>query len=128
MREILFRGKRTDTGGWIWGFHIETCNCHFIFDIKESYRMPDDPDIEKSFFEVMPETVGQYTGLRDAHGNRIFEGHVVKLDDVICPITFSDGSFHMITTENQGRSPATQDRLKHFEIIGNITDNKELLK
>lgn len=69
----------------------------------------------------------QYTGLKDREGNEIYEGDIVKLDDIICPITWSDGGFQMITNEQQGKSAAIQDRLKYFEIVGNIYENPELL-
>lgn len=67
MREVLFRGKRVDNGEWVIGyyFHYETCHEHFIIT-DMSY---DTPDME----QVIPETVGEYTGLTDKNGKRIFE-------------------------------------------------------
>lgn len=70
----------------------------------------------------------QFTGIKDKYGKEIYEGDVVKLDDIICPITWDDGGFQMITDKQQGKSPAIQNRLKYFEVIGNIYENPELLK
>ena len=132
MREILFRGKRKDNGEWVYGNYAVTDNNekqHFIFQ-------------NKAFeFEVVPETVGQYTGITDDNGKKIFEGDILG-------VTNDDPDYDYITkvyldcdtlcVDVQGQDydytsigfaiEIWDDECDQVEVIGNIYDNPELLE
>ena len=127
MKEILFRGKRKDNGKWIEGyFYINATGHYFILKAEE-------PDIDGwyegdfvDFNEVIPKTVGQYTGLKDKNGKKIFEGDLLDFDnrewgDVFEPeiITFKE-----ITGEWK-LAGSKQDLNSFRTVVGNIHDNKE---
>ena len=94
MREILFRGKRTDNDEWIEGY------LHKIDGVGKGYRAYgiQVQDIDSYMcrphsHEVQPKTVGQFTGLTDKNGTKIFEGDVVRFNGQIGTIVFERGAF-----------------------------------
>ena len=126
MREILFRGKRKYNGEWVEGFYYKD-----LWSDNAHYIIYDGTD-----YEVIPETVGQYTGKTDKNGKNIFEGDIVycksRLDNANMVVIFECGQFRMVLSENY-RSYQTNSGFYDIncfdkEVIGNIHDNPELFK
>lgn len=126
MREILFRGRRVDNGEWAYGSLIIETN-PFDKDMVMTH-------IYDNFYNeiiVDRRTIGQYTGLKDAKGTRVFEADIVKVYDVYCNETvvgvveFCDGSFRIYDKDF-----TSYDRWMYckVEVIGNAYDNQELLE
>ena len=143
MREILFRGKRIDNGEWVMSGNIirfipengedlifipslsEPCICHH--DEKDNIIA-----FEKGmFYKVDTKTVGQYTGLLDKNGKKVFEGDIVrKTNEGRHPKIFiANIRTCFYTNEEVYYSPFDHfTESCEYEIIGNITDNPDLLE
>ena len=120
MREILFRGKRTDNDEWIEGCFLDKNNIGIFYDDTEEF------DCTVNIFSVIPKTVGQYTGLIDKNGIKIFEGDIVKGTFLGFPIPIEDDVFSICWQEDVAGYKANY--FENVEVIGNIYDNPELLE
>jgi uncharacterized phage protein (TIGR01671 family) len=127
MREILFRGKREYNGEWVRGSLIlwNGGDAEICITSSEEHE-------EQSKALVYPETVGQFTGLTDKNGKKIFEGDIVQAerignsDNWTGYVVFWNGCFALKGLKD-GNVPAI-DLFKNYKVIGNIHDNPELLK
>jgi uncharacterized phage protein (TIGR01671 family) len=140
MREILFRGKRVDTGGWVEGSYYKRTEYYGDPSVKH-YIIVSTEDLSYDqaleYYEVIPETVGQYTGLKDKDGIKIFEGDVcerrILFGSEKYEIRFERGTFGHREIGKQNFVTSFDDNEfgldpEWFEVIGNIHDNPELLE
>lgn len=120
-REILFRGKRTDCEAWVEGDLIQAFRGNRL---SACSIMPYTPTAY--CWKIDPETVGQFTGLTDKNGVRIFEGDIIRFEDDIGYVIYTEGyARFLVDSPNRYIS---MDYSSEFEVIGNIHDNPELLK
>ena len=138
MREILFRGKRKGMMNWVEGTGIFTDGINAWLSANEPNR-PIAYGLKHKI--VLPETVGQFTGLTDKNGKKIFEGDVVIYDNspynVYCDpqkgeIVWRNGSLcfkYRPYSSVMYRALCSDDFFAaKCEVIGNIHDNPELLE
>lgn len=137
-REILFRGKRSDNGEWVYGYLIG----NNVIVGKMAY-FDDDYFITEFWYKVDPETIGQFTGITDKNGTKVFEGDIItvsyprcslekKIDDKSGVVRYLDTLPRFMIMEyiepNCVAISSFNNTGEEWEVIGNIHDNTELLK
>ena len=131
-REILFRGKRMCNGKWMIG-NLFCCDDGDCFIVSSGFR--------QNHYKVDPKTVGQFTGLTDKNGKKIFEGDILLIEWKVTGrtpvhethiVVYSKSGFF---TENNGQLKGQVSNYAcsncsglSVEVIGNIHDNPELLE
>lgn len=155
-REILFRGKRVDNGEWVCGFY-NRCEARLTYTEKNYKNNPrswiqtvENDGFAGQLVHVDTDTVGQYTGLIDKNGNKIFDGDIVRFCERNLMVWWNAESFQwqakevydddVITKEHWLDNDWTNIDLGWIaseivcvgkmttEIIGNIFDNPELME
>ena len=119
MREILFRGKRFCNNKWMFGslFRWNDGDCFIVVG-----------DHRHSHYKVDPETVGQFTGLTDKNGKKIFEGDIIRAFGEIYACRWDDGNVEFGLSNKHESFGIAYVAGYDMEVIGNIHDNPELLE
>lgn len=133
MREILFKAKRKDNGEWVEGYYQKKHNFlgneeHLIFHV--------DSHTVWEYTEIVPETLCQFTGLCDKNGKRIWENDILMAhldesypeDATYKTVEWGVAGWAAHETGSTDREYIDKFDLEHFEVVGNIFDNKELLQ
>ena len=145
MREILFKAKRVDNGEWVDGYLFDNGfdgeeKKYFIGGlIIEKYNGTacDEWDITGiDFYEIDPETLCQFTGLCDKNGKKIWENDILMAhldesypEDVTYEtVEWNVAGWVIHEAGSTDREYLDEFDLEHFEVVGNIFDNKELLQ
>ena len=148
MREILFRGKRTDNGEWVEGYYYKAKYCRTDDELCDYITVPHPKEYNEpsSHYIVNPDTVGQYTGLKDKNGTKIFEGDMInpfndEIDKMV--VEFRLGQFLLCLYGERGymaeygweegnyvffEADPLLSYCDDIEVVGNIHDSPELLR
>jgi uncharacterized phage protein (TIGR01671 family) len=122
MREIKFRGQSNSTGKWYFGYYIKSDNgpegIDHVIQFTGGYKDDIDPD-----------TVGQFTGLKDKNGKEIYESDLFRDNDgFIWKVFFEDGKFIAKGGEWDLTETLIEFTPEHCEVIGNVFENEDLLE
>ena len=142
-REIKFRGiplRDADDiyeiadydGTFVYGYYIKNGDGALI--VGDQTKELDDVGLSRWFEDVVPETVGQYTGLKDANGKEIYEGDIVKssykyAQPKISQVIMEDGNSYILGEDlATGNEMLVSGHINEIEVIGNVHTNPELLE
>lgn len=130
MREIKFRGFTTNLVNNMW---VEGDLIHYYTD--EIYILPQNGrywDISHDGDTVVKESIGQYTGLKDKYGKEIYEGDILEFSKGgIMYVEWNDDFKMFVLVDPTGKKASLNICIyatEHIKVIGNIFENKELLK
>lgn len=127
-RTIKFRGKSADNGKWITGYYYHECGNTYIVEDRQSLSETS----RNVPYVVIPETVGQFTGLFDNNGKEIYEGDILfmgndEYENIYNKVGIKDGCFGYIGEYSGELLPFCNYNVTE-EVVGNIYDNPDLIK
>lgn len=132
MKEVKFRGRRVGNSKWVYGFYALISNKHHQIFSGTWHHASGSPNS----FEVNPETVGQYTGLKDAKDVEIYEGDIIQdAEENKYVILWDSGDARFVSVNLPDYILNSESRFDEekliwaiCKVIGNIYENLELLK
>ena len=131
MREILFRGKRIDTGEWVYGYVAIHTIIGEETELKTVIVQKTDKIYQYNSWIVDPETVGQYTGLKDKNGKKIFEGDVLEGNIANLVVAYEGATFIAYWFDHDydyGKEKMWCNLVEGGKVIGDVHDNPELVE
>ena len=140
MREILFKAKQIDNGEWIEGslidLDIDSGYCYIVQPYKKASILPIIFLITDRMKLVDPETLCQFTGLYDKNGNKIWENDILMAhldesypeDATYETVEWGVAGWVAHEANSIDRQYLDEFDLEHYEVVGNIFDNKKLLQ
>lgn len=129
MRTIKFRGKKPSNDVWMYGSLVLSDE----LDTAIYFQVGTAGVKQMEWVYVKPETVGQFTGLKDKNGREIYEGDIIFHYNMAYHIEYINGQWISVASDGgwlpllQDQEPIS-DQLHYIEVVGNIHDNQELLK
>lgn len=130
MREIKFKAKRKDNGEWVYGYYLKIHNDkdnQILHRIYTGFAEKEVDELFESFYEVIPETICQYTGLKDYNGVEIYENDILQgfedyYDEFVKGMV--DLDLHNGTQLVLEGNSYHLDYIYDYEVIGNVCDKE----